>query len=70
MARSGAIGAGGEATMNETTYQGNDLWYGWAVIEMGDEMVLNYKVTTAPGAEGDLVVRTTPLSDDTEIDYQ
>ena len=65
-----AIGAGGEATMNETTYQGNDLWYGWAVIEMGDEMVLNYKVTTAPGAEGELVVRTTPLSDDTEIDYQ
>ncbi len=65
-----AIGAGGEATMNETTYQGNDLWYGWAVIEMGDEMVLNYKVTTAPGAEGDLVVRTTPLSDDTVIDYQ
>ena len=37
---------------------------------MGDEMVLNYKVTTAPDAEGDLVVRTTPLSDDTEIDYQ
>ena len=65
-----AIGAGGEATMNETTYQGNDLWYGWAVIEMGDEMVLNYKVTTAPGAEGELVVRTTPLSDDTVIDYQ
>lgn len=65
-----AIGAGGEATMNETTYQGNDLWYGWAVIEMGNELVLNYKVTTAPGAEGDLVVRTTPLSDDTAIDYQ
>ena len=56
--------------MNETTYQGNDLWYGWAVIEMGNELVLNYKVTTASGAEGDLVVRTTPLSDDTAIDYQ
>ena len=56
--------------MNETTYQGNNLWYGWTKVPMGDKTVITYKVTTAPGAESDLVVRTTPLADDTVIDYQ
>lgn len=65
-----AITAGGNDAMNETTYQGNDLWYGWTEVPMGGQTVITYKVTTAPGAEGELVVRTTPLSDDTEIDYQ
>lgn len=65
-----AITAGGNDAMNETTYQGNDLWYGWTKVPMGDKTVITYKVTTAPGAESDLVVRTTPLADDTVIDYQ
>ena len=65
-----AITAGGDDAMNETTYQGNDLWYGWTKVPMGDKTVITYKVTTAPGAESDLVVRTTPLADDTVIDYQ
>ncbi len=65
-----AITAGGNDDMNETTYQGNDLWYGWTKVPMEGTTVITYKVTTSPEAETDLVVRTTPLSGDTEIDYQ
>lgn len=65
-----AISAGGNDAMNETTYQGNDLWYGWTQIPMGGKTTITYKVTTAPDAENDLVVRTTPLADETVIDYQ
>lgn len=65
-----AITAGGNDDMNETTYQGNDLWYGWTKVPMEGTTVITYKVTTSPEAETDLVVRTTPLSGDTEITYQ
>lgn len=65
----GVKGAGNDP-MNETTYQGNDLWYGWTHLGMGGKTVVTYKVTTSTQAEGELVVRTTPLSDDTVIDYQ
>lgn len=65
-----AISAGGNDAMNETTYQGNDLWYGWTHIGMGGTSTITYKVTTAPDAESDLVVRTTPLADETVIEYQ
>ena len=64
-----AIGAGGNDDMNETTYQGNDLWYGWTSIPMQGKTVITYKVTTSPEAESDLVVRTTPLAGETEITY-
>lgn len=65
-----AITAGGNDDMNETTYQGNDLWYGWTEVPMGGTTVITYKVTTSPEAETDLIARTTPLSGDTPIDYQ
>ncbi len=65
-----AITAGGNDDMNETTYQGNDLWYGWTEVPMGGTTVITYKVTTSPEAETDLIVRTTPLSGDTPIEYQ
>lgn len=65
-----AIPAGSPEKMTETTYQGNDLWYGWTGISMDGKTVIKYKVTTSPDAETDLVVRTTPLAGDTEIDYQ
>ena len=65
-----AITAGGNDAMNETTYQGNDLWYGWTRVPMGEKTVITYKVTTAPDPESDLVVRTTPLADETVIEYQ
>lgn len=65
-----AISAGGNDAMNETTYQGNDLWYGWTYIGMGGTLAITYKVTTAPDAESDLIVRTTPLADETVIEYQ
>ena len=65
-----AISAGGEDAMNETTYQGNDMWYGWTQVAMEGKTVITYKVTTAPDAESDLIVRTTPLADETVIEYQ
>ncbi|WP_251197618.1 DUF4012 domain-containing protein [Anaerotardibacter muris] len=64
-----AITAGGDDKVNETTYQGNDLWHAWIHLAMGAKASISYKVTTAPNAEGDLVVRTTPLAGETEITY-
>lgn len=64
-----AIPAGGNDKMNETTYQGNDLWYGWTHLDMGGKAVITYKVTTAPDADSDLIVRTTPLAGNTKITY-
>lgn len=65
-----AIAAGGDEEMNETTYQDSDLWFGWTAIPMEGKTVLTYKVTTSPDAEGELVVRTTPLSGESEITYR
>lgn len=65
-----AIRAGGEEPMNETTYQGNNFWYGWGYATPDKNVVVKFKVTTAPDAESDLVVRTTPLASETVIEYQ
>ena len=56
--------------MNETTYQGNNFWYGWGYATPDKNVVVKFKVTTAPDAESDLVVRTTPLASETVIEYQ
>lgn len=65
-----AISVGGNDPMNESTYQGNDIWYGWTSIPMEGKTVVTYKVTTSKTAGKDLIVRTTPLAGETEIEYQ
>jgi hypothetical protein len=64
-----AITAGGNDAMNESTYQGNDIWYGWTHVAMGGKTVLTYKVTTSTSAEEGLFVHTTPLANETTITY-
>lgn len=65
-----AITAGGNDPMNETTYQGNNFWYGWAYSCPGDKITVSYTVTTAPDAERDLVVRSTPMATESEVVYE
>lgn len=48
------------SSMQEGTYEGLNVWYGYTCMRMGDSIKLTYTVTTSPQATAPLTLDTTP----------